>query len=1298
MAARSWSSRRTFKVNLVRLVLCLLGASFALALRRAPSTLVDRSTLPDASQQIADSLGYLDFMVAIPPIRGFLANYPQLAIALAGALFVGIPLSLLLAHRIHGLFLASFNDDVLVPVTSQFTVDQSAASRTFVSLPWCLGEGSRQTAWAHLQRWAHNGSGRKAERWLRRPKFKSMTTAALVGRSGSGKSRMAGEFARDLSRQDLASEGVTAKRILQAASAYLRRTIWFLPRRLTDPWDCGVLRQEIGKESFDQYVGRLKSWRPRRPTLLILDDPALNQTARTHRALAEASADFKHPVRFLVVNQTITADSLYVYADGQWLYDGAAADPPPIVLPEEAWFSDREVRDLAFRSGVLDDKSEAVKTMARNHLHRVTRGNPLLVELALEWLVERGDFEGISVDSLRRQRIDRVIAALQAAGVTSLSQFGQLAIATLTGGADRKRIASEAFREGLFGVVEELPPPAALRACFPADPLTSGAAPRTVPAIRPDLIADAFVDHVLEDIGVDEADGLLRVALRIDPAAMLRQIERPRPLSSPLGPAFRRLGQARVDGVDAVEWALAHARLAAFVSLDDWTDWSSALQEDREIRASEAIAVLGASQRHEFARRMIGGLSSSPEDAAARQVQPHLVLRFVNEACGDAEVMMDAKEWISFLRKLRIQSQSWSRNSLGPVDGLTRAAKAVADDFELADSLAETIYHLGQHWRRTLLDAEALSPTAPGDQAQARRLRMAATAAAESFNRASYAQCIARLDELVGRHGGNRDMALEAVRARRHSAYAWAQHHDPEIRSATTSAAAIEARDAAAARPDDPKISLEAILARTFRATASATGDGRSRAVELGLIANEIEGMAAAFPSDPDVQLAAAAARNLEVRAWHNLPAGEGARETESAAAKVLEITQAFPGNAILQLEAAQAFSDATFAWNQVPEGNGAAEARRTADVAVRVASAFPGDNVLMAVAAKARRFEGFAWAQEPTGAFADEAASAALAVVQIARFFPANPEIQWQVAMAKGYEAAALSRIPLGAAAGRLRPIVLEVAEIAKRFPDYTDILREVAHAYRCQARAWAHVPAGAEAKRALKAAAAALRLCDSESADVLMHEHAVEALASAALAYSNVPEGTRANKVRNIANEALAIARRFPLSQGIQLEAANARRFEVQAWSAVPDGAEAGEAEAAAARVDEIAKAFLEDVRIQKERAIAWRYAALAWALGDTGAGAEKVTMAADRVAPIAVKFRGENTIQACAADARQLEAFVWSRFPGPVARIRARLAAEKLHEVASPSYSGFPELAGFWSEARKHVEAAEARWPSE
>ena len=547
-----------------------------------------------------------------------------------------------------------FDDDTLQPIG--YAAPSTDLVQPFVRLDWQIdSEGPRAEAWESLLDWTGRADRRRS----------SYAIAVLVGRAGSGKSRMAAELARSLGQRSVLGDARhhdlsranwrrEADRVIFGGLSWFRRVVPMIDSSRRDPWDAGVLRHQVGIENTDQFLARLARWYPRRATLLVLDDPLPGQTGEIHRVLSNASAGYHHPVRLLVANQTLPLDGPLRYESLQkgWHVDGAPADPPPVTLPAESWFSERRTREVAFATEIARQASEPAKREIRDGLFALTKGNPLLIELALEAVRGGASLASISVELLPRERARRIVAALKGSGIDGPGQFAALVLATLVVGAREDQLREALDRSGLFaGRDTTLPPLDQLRACFPADSLSISDGEAVIPPVRPELIATAFVNVVVEDQEwATTPDGklakLVEQAFRLNPKAMLRQMRRI-PSGSALQSVLTALDLSKLVGPEPLEWAEAWCDLAIWVDIDAG-DWSHAEQDGREAQACAAIRRLEPADRETLIHRLASAMVGDPAERPRIVAQHPVLFKLVHVAAEDAGLTLDIGFWTAF--------------------------------------------------------------------------------------------------------------------------------------------------------------------------------------------------------------------------------------------------------------------------------------------------------------------------------------------------------------------------------------------------------------------------------------------------------------------------------------------------------------------------------------------------------------------------------------------------------------------------------------------------------------------------
>ena len=421
-------------------------------------------------------------------LDGLLLQYP-----LPSAFGVGLAAGLLRlrkhAEAIQSRAFAEFDDGVLARIMAPQAFDPlwraTAVDSTDQALEWTLpSQGSRRDAWNAANGFVLSSTSRArapGRRWKTMPETPFGWTL-LMGRPGSGKSRMAVELARAIARRDhFGTKGKATWR--DRFSTWLKIEVLQEPPSAEDAWDAGWLLPGEGPISGTAYPGwfgrraaepknpwleKLRAWRPRRPTMLLLDDPRLGDVQTLISLLEAAAKDFEHPVRMLVVNQSAPAELGLARRHQIWATQGGLEPlQPPIVLPDDSRFVEEDIRRLRlildkFNVGFPLSRSEEVSKFLE-----ITSGNPLLVELGFKWLREGKTLIAMTDSALLNDRVDRILDSLTEAGFSSVTHHRAIATATLAGGA-----ANTSTRRGVAAILERFPLPFAepekLARVFPA--------------------------------------------------------------------------------------------------------------------------------------------------------------------------------------------------------------------------------------------------------------------------------------------------------------------------------------------------------------------------------------------------------------------------------------------------------------------------------------------------------------------------------------------------------------------------------------------------------------------------------------------------------------------------------------------------------------------------------------------------------------------------------------------------------------------------------------------------------------
>ncbi|HEX8469090.1 MAG TPA: hypothetical protein VF620_14930 [Allosphingosinicella sp.] len=383
------------------------------------------------------------------------------------------------------------------------------------ALRWREPSGARLLSWQAILGSIRRGSAAPTESgrgpWRKSHAELPFAWSLILGRPGAGKSRMAMEIARLLGHRALLSTATRDERWARwrlRSGEWLRRRLPFLLLRPDDPWDAGLL----DTAHFNQQMDALEDWAPRRPSLLWLDDPAPTIASRCLELLERraAAGDFQHPVRLIISNQSFPID---LARGSRTTYHGE------VTLSSSA-FTPADIRALAPVLG-----SRSTKLYKRQDLHffmEVTQGNPLLVELAFDWLREGKRLRDLDQRLLLEARIERIREALSSADfpVGDMEAMRALACLTLAGPGCPIDPVNSAFGN-------RLPPRAILETAFPVEAARGVDLSRIGPSIRPDLIGDAFVRSVIaEQTPETAARRISEVAFQARPEGWLRAVER----------------------------------------------------------------------------------------------------------------------------------------------------------------------------------------------------------------------------------------------------------------------------------------------------------------------------------------------------------------------------------------------------------------------------------------------------------------------------------------------------------------------------------------------------------------------------------------------------------------------------------------------------------------------------------------------------------------------------------------------------------------------------------------------------
>lgn len=418
-----------------------------------------------------------------------------------------------------------------------------------LTLPWIAPPAGteRFKTWNALNRQIKEGLSDGSHASWERPEddnFIDFSWMVLVGLAGSGKTRMAVELLRDLA-QCKKFEGIEAlsrweqKKIL--VGEWIRRVTPGFKRLPDDPWDIGWIEPPVSGERLYEnrleiqanYLEALRRWRPRRPTALLLDDPRSWDALHVLETLQSQHEYFIFPVRLLIVSQTLPTELFE--EKGNAFRPKVSGFAGYFALGEMESFSEAEITelldDLSSRNGFLrlDDK-------ARKTLREITRGNHMLLELAVHAILGGAYVGDLNADRLVHDRAVRVFYSLKLANQWQPEDFRLLAGATIAG---PKHMVRSTMRPGFRKRIDDLTEH--LRRCFN---LASTLQLRDrLPAVLPELVGDSFVRMVFVQYthpsDADQREEVVADAWQLGPDGVFEAIKRAGARLDPLGQALR---------------------------------------------------------------------------------------------------------------------------------------------------------------------------------------------------------------------------------------------------------------------------------------------------------------------------------------------------------------------------------------------------------------------------------------------------------------------------------------------------------------------------------------------------------------------------------------------------------------------------------------------------------------------------------------------------------------------------------------------------------------------------------------
>ncbi len=446
-----------------------------------------------------------------------------------------------------------------------------------------------------LQQWLHWGSGDGRWGWLglwpcrptvkRNQEWLPLSVAILTGANGVGKSRLSFELGHQLARhselglRSSANEALEpwsrSKRLAKTLSWWVLRNLPCTCRAADDPWDVGL----VDSNSLDVQPN-FTAWRPRRPTLLIFDEPSENIVSMV-RTLEINRKEYWHPVRLLLVDQSLPSALNAKNADDLWCDSsssggGAILDhareqlkswqqekggarkqnPVPFLFKGvfdlgEVRFSQATIRAIWSTATSAADRHVIGKLrqdLDFDQVRQATGGNPLLVVLAVQQLrnntmslqelhnLPQADAAQQLIQPRAQALYDHFSGILQDATNEAEKIFRAIATATVCGGLWYKA-------DGLlkFADVERL---------FPDRGVFFDTNNVWIPPVRPKAIGTAFLQNFLDEKGA--ADVLATLAWEQNEPGCVQALRHPADLPPAL---YREVAAIAQQRLSPLAWA-----------------------------------------------------------------------------------------------------------------------------------------------------------------------------------------------------------------------------------------------------------------------------------------------------------------------------------------------------------------------------------------------------------------------------------------------------------------------------------------------------------------------------------------------------------------------------------------------------------------------------------------------------------------------------------------------------------------------------------------------------------------------
>ncbi|PZN99388.1 MAG: hypothetical protein DCF30_11975 [Hyphomicrobiales bacterium] len=744
----------------------------------------------------------------------------------------------------------------------------------------------------------------------------------------------------------------------------------------------------------------------------------------------------RHPVRLLIVNQSEPADLNLRIARQQ--ADGGGVLAPlmaPLVLADDsAWTAaDLRVALVDIRRPAPRNHQRLVLDRAQvDHVIAITRGNPLLIELALMAILHGRPVESLTVDELLKERVERIELAIRDAGFPDCFD-PLLALATLAGGVSKAHLADlRMVREEDIGDLSRL---------FPSE---TGDIRNVMPPVRPELIGDAFVDVAFarSQYSDDWRRRFVADAWTLNPAGTLRGALRIAGRDSMLGRALAA-GPPDDAALDTVLVAAAFAEAACVLRPDDFGRRNDAVllpsaeARARALAAQDAIALL--SQLVALPSRLRRDeILLGPKWASLQYVllENALTTRITSEIetlAGLVPAMFSAWQRCLGANQAGL-ADLLPKPRPGVATPLTAGDLALLVDAAFAADAIQPQHNLAALFGELLVvNARALSTSMIDLEEHVSVLGRYAVLRRSSLNASVFA---ADVEKLGASESATFPFVLGSARAQGAAAFA-TKHDVAQCRLHVDRVETI-----VTGWPDDRDMQYE--RARSWRIMSYATKDD---ATQCRLHADRVETITARWPDDRDMQ-------HERAQAWRFMAFAtkDDAAQCRSHVDRIETIVAGWPDDRDMQNERAQAWALMAYATK-----DDAVQSQLYVDRVETITARWPDDRDMQHERAQAWRFMAFATKDD-----AAQCRSHVDRIETIVAGWPDDRDMQNERA-----QAWALMAYATKDDAVQSQLYVDRVETITARWPDDRDMQHERAQAWRFMAFAtkddaaqyWLHV-----------------------------------------------------------------------------------------------------------------------------------------------------------------------------------------------------------------------------------------------